>query len=111
MKPTRAAILVRISDDRAGEAAGVGRQEKDARALADRLGWQVGEVIIENDVSAYKRRTVTLPDGSAALRVVRPGFRRLLELLALGQVDGLIAYDLDRVARDPRDLEDLIDVV
>jgi DNA invertase Pin-like site-specific DNA recombinase len=111
MKPVRAAILVRISDDRAGEAAGVGRQEKDARALAERLGWQVGEVIIENDVSAFKRRTVTLPDGSAALRVVRPGFRRLLELLALEQVDGLIAYDLDRVARDPRDLEDLIDVV
>ncbi|MDQ3480180.1 MAG: recombinase family protein, partial [Actinomycetota bacterium] len=54
MKPVRAAILVRISDDRAGDAAGVGRQEKDARALAERLGWQVGEVIIENDVSAYK---------------------------------------------------------
>lgn len=111
MKPVRAAILVRISDDKAGDAAGVGRQEGDARALADRLGWQVGEVIVENDVSAFKRRTVTLPDGSTALRVVRPGFRRLLELLALGQVDGLIAYDLDRVARDPRDLEDLIDVV
>jgi site-specific DNA recombinase len=110
-RPVRAAILVRISDDRAGDAAGVGRQEADARALADRLGWQIGEVVIENDVSAYKRRQVTLPDGSTALRVVRPGFRRLLELLSLGQVDGLIAYDLDRVARDPRDLEDLIDVV
>lgn len=111
MKPVRAAILVRISDDRAGDAAGVGRQEQDARALADRLGWQVSEVIVENDVSAFKRRTVTLPDGSTALRVLRPGFRRLLELMSLGQVDGMIAYDLDRVARDPRDLEDLIDVV
>jgi site-specific DNA recombinase len=110
-KPVRAAILVRISDDRAGDAAGVGRQEQDARTQADRLGWVVAEVIIENDVSAFKRRTVTLPDGSTALRVVRPGFRRLLELIALGQIDGLIAYDLDRVARDPRDLEDLIDVV
>jgi site-specific DNA recombinase len=111
VKPVRAAILVRISDDRAGDAAGVGRQEQDARALADRLGWQVGEVVIENDVSAFKRRTVTLPDGTTALRVVRPGFRRLLELLSLGQVDGLIAYDLDRMARDPRDLEDLVDVI
>jgi site-specific DNA recombinase len=110
-KPVRAAILVRISDDRAGDAAGVGRQEADARALADRLGWQVGEVVVENDVSAFRRRHVTLPDGSTALRVVRPGFRRLLELLSLGQVDGLIAYDLDRIARDPRDLEDLVDVV
>lgn len=110
-KPIRAAILVRISDDRAGDAAGVGRQEKDARALAKRLGWKVAEVVVENDVSAFKRRTVTLPDGSTGLRVLRPEFRRLLELLQLGQVDGLIAYDLDRVARDPRDLEDLIDVV
>src|SRR5690348_2947507 len=104
-KPIRAAILVRISDDRAGDAAGVGRQEKDARALAKRLGWRVGEVFVENDTSAFKRRTVTLPDGSTALRVHRPEFRRLLELMHLGQVDGLIAYDLDRVARDPRDLE------
>jgi site-specific DNA recombinase len=52
-----------------------------------------------------------MPDGSTGLRVVRPQFRLLLDLLTQGAVDGLIAYDLDRVARDPRDLEDLIDVV
>lgn len=109
--PKNAALLVRISDDRMGDAAGVGRQEADARALADRLGWGVSEVLIENDTSAFKRRTVTLPDGSTAMRVVRPEFRRLLELITLGHVDGLIAYHLDRVARDPRDLEDLIDAV
>jgi hypothetical protein len=43
--------------------------------------------------------------------VVRPAFRRLLDDLAAGRADAFIAYDLDRVARDPRDLEDLIDVV
>ena len=32
-------------------------------------------------------------------------------MLASGEADGLIAIDLDRVARDPRDLEDLIDIV
>ncbi|CUR54202.1 hypothetical protein NOCA2140025 [metagenome] len=110
-KPRNAALLVRISDDRAGDAAGVGRQESDARTMAERLGWTVSEVFIENDTSAFKRRTVTLPDGSTAMRVLRPEFRRLLDLIGLGQVDGLIAYHLDRVARDPRDLEDLIDVV
>ncbi|MGC4112314.1 MAG: recombinase family protein [Nocardioides sp.] len=102
---------MRISDDRAGEAADVGRQEKDARALAERLGWGVGEVFVENDTSAYKRRKVLLPDGSTALRVERPEFRRLLAAISDGAADGLIAYHLDRVARDPRDLEDLIDVV
>lgn len=111
MKPRSCALLVRISDDRAGDAAGIGRQEADARALADRLGWSVAEVFIENDTSAFKRRMVTLPDGSTAMRVLRPEFRRLLAGIGLGQFDGLIAYHLDRVARDPRDLEDLIDVV
>jgi DNA invertase Pin-like site-specific DNA recombinase len=111
MKPTKAVLLVRISDDKAGDAGGVGRQEEDGRALADRLGWTIAEVVIENDTSAYKRRKIRLPDGSTALRTVRPGFRTILDKLASGECDGLLAYDLDRTARDPRDLEDLIDVV
>ncbi|MEU9913149.1 recombinase family protein [Streptomyces sp. NPDC051001] len=111
MKPTRAVLLVRISDDKAQDAKGVGRQEDDGRALADRLGWQVAEVVVENDVSAYRRRKIKLPDGSSALRTLRPGFRAVLDKLASGERDGLLAYDLDRVARDPRDLEDLIDIV
>ena len=110
-KPQRAAVYVRISDDRAKDSAGVGRQEQDARALADRLGWTVGPVITENDVSAYKRRRIALPNGRHELRVVRPGFRQLLDLIVSGAVDGMIAYDLDRTARDVRDLEDLIDAV
>lgn len=111
MPPKRAILLVRISDDREGEALGVGRQEEDGRSLADRIGWKIAEVIVENDVSAFKRRRVTLPDGTAALRVDRPGLRKSLALLTSGERDGLIAYDLDRYTRDPRDLEDLIDLV
>lgn len=111
MKPTKAVLLVRISDDKAGDGEGVGRQEADGRALAERLGWIVAEVVIENDTSAYKRRRTKLPDGSTALRTVRPGFRSAVDKLASGERDGLLAYDLDRTARDPRDLEDLIDVV
>ena len=68
-------------------------------------------MIPENDTSAYKRRRVELPNGRHELRVVRPRFRPLLDLIVSGAVDGLIAYDLDRTARDPRDLEDLIDAV
>ncbi|TQS29996.1 recombinase family protein [Microbispora sp. KK1-11] len=111
MKPQRAVLLLRISDDKSGDAAGVGRQEEDGRRLAHRLGWGIAHVIVENDTSAFKRRKIRLPDGTTALRTVRPGFRRGLDLLASGEADGLLAYDLDRVARDPRDLEDLIDVV
>lgn len=107
----RTGVLVRISDADPDDEAGVERQERDCRELAARLGWSVTEVFVENDTSAYKRRKVALPDGSSALRVVRPEFRRLLGDLASGALDALIAYDLDRVVRDPRDLEDLIDVV
>ena len=110
-QPRRAAIYVRISDDKAEDAAGVGRQEADCRALAERQGWSVGEVFVENDTSAYKRRTVQLADGTTSLRVVRPAFRQMLDGLNAGALEGLVAYDLDRIARDPRDLEDLIDVV
>jgi site-specific DNA recombinase len=106
-----AGAYVRISDDRAGDAAGVGRQEADCRVLAERRGWAVDDVYTENDTSAFKRRKVRLPDGSTALRVDRPAFRKLLADLASGAVGALVAYDLDRIARDPRDLEDLIDVV
>lgn len=107
----RAILLVRISDDKAGDAAGVARQENDGRALADRLKWRVAEVIVENDVSAFKRKRIPLADGRTELRTVRPGFRTALDKLATGTRDGLLVYDLDRTARDPRDLEDLIDVV
>lgn len=111
MTRRQAGILVRISDDKAADAAGVARQEADCRALAERHEWDVAEVYVENDTSAFKRRTVRLPDGSTGLRVLRPAFRRLLDDVATGAIDAVIGYDLDRVARDPRDLEDLIDVV
>jgi DNA invertase Pin-like site-specific DNA recombinase len=121
MKPQRAVLLLRISYRREDEAAenehapgmskGINRQEADGRAYAERLGWRIGRVIVEDDTSAFKRRRIKLPDGSTALRTVRPGFREALDLLSTGACDGLLADDLDRVARDPRDLEDLIDVV
>lgn len=124
-RPKRAILLCRISDARDGDTTGVADQERHGRAHADRLGWAIGpaatHVIIENDTSAYKRRKIKLPDGRHELRTVRPKFRRIpglessqtpvLEMLATGQADGLIALDLDRTVRDPRDLEDLIDVV
>lgn len=103
-------VYVRISRDPSQTERGVRNQEKDCRELAERHGWNVGEVYRENDTSAFRRRVVTLPDGRKAHRVVRPEFRRLLEDIEGGRIDGFVAYDLDRVARDPRDLEDLIDL-
>lgn len=89
----------RISLDKNGEELGVERQRRDYRQVAGvRPGWEVTRDYVDNDVSAFKRN------------VVRPEFERLLVDLQSRVIDGVIAYDLDRLARQPRDLERLIDV-
>ncbi|WP_158883942.1 recombinase family protein [Amycolatopsis anabasis] len=126
LPPPLAIIYLRLSDlrledlDEKGDGKTFGDREKKLREFADRLGWPVLKVVIENDVdrktgkprpaSAFKRRRVTLPNGSIAMRVWRPGFRSILDDFTHGRATALLAEDLDRVTRDPRDLEDLIDV-
>jgi DNA invertase Pin-like site-specific DNA recombinase len=110
-KPQHAAGYVRISRDPYGQEKGVTRQMEDIKELAARLGWTIIRFYVENDTSAYKKRKITLPDGSTAWRVIRPEFTRMLQDLQGGEIDGIIVYDLDRLARQPRDLEDLIDLV
>lgn len=74
---------------------------------------------MENDTSGFKRKRMkaafTYPDGEAEtttiLRTIRPKFHEALRMLRTGQARMLVTLDLDRLTRDPRDLEDLIDVV
>lgn len=111
-------LYLRLSDARIEEALD-GRETK-LRSLADALGWVVFRVVIENDMipgtdgkmrpaSAFKRRKIVTPSGRKEMRVVRPGFRDMLDDIISGRINGIIAEDLDRTVRDPRDLEDLID--
>ncbi len=113
--PDRAIVLARISEARNGDTHGVDGQIPALREVAGRISWTIGpdatHVIIENDTSAYKRRIVAMPDGRREKRPYRPRFWEALAMLRDGRADGLIAIDLDRACRDPRDLEDLIDVV
>ncbi|MFI7211690.1 recombinase family protein [Micromonospora maritima] len=78
---------------------------------ADELGWDVWKVIKNPRLSAYKRRKITLPDGRREYRVFRPDLREALADLAAGRANALLCLDLDRAFRDPKDLQDLIDVV
>jgi len=94
----RVGIYTRISDDQAGESLGVTRQEQDCRKVCRAHGWTVFDVYEHNSVSASNRQ------------VVREHFERLLSDLANGAVDGVVVYDLDRFARQPRDLERAIDL-
>jgi len=111
-------LYLRLSDAR-NETTSFADREAKLREHADRRGWTVLRVEVENDVtrgssksaSAFKRRRVLQPDGTYAMRVWRPGFQAVLEDLKAGRAQALLTEDLDRAMRDPRDLEDLIDVV
>ncbi|MFD7404079.1 recombinase family protein [Streptomyces sp. NPDC059866] len=94
----RVGIYTRISRDDEGEALGVARQRQDCERLADLRSWQPVKVYEDNDVSAFKRN------------VVRDEFELMLKDLRAGLIDGIVAYDLDRLARQPRDLERLIEI-
>ncbi|MFD0230422.1 recombinase family protein [Streptomyces decoyicus] len=101
-----------MSSDRFGLETGVDRQLEDAEDSRARLRWApLAKIYRENDTSAFKKRKVIKPDGSIDWIVLRPEFRQILADLANGVIDGVIFYDLDRLVRQPRDLEDLIDIV
>src|SRR4051794_20863678 len=95
--PKKAALYLRISLDKSGEGLGVERQRDDAIRLAELRGWDVAEVIEENSVSAAGKKA-------------RPGFERLLEMISAGQVQVVVAWNLDRLTRNRRDTVRLIEL-
>lgn len=108
----RFGLYTRISDDSEDEAKGVAMQEQDERAWVASVGGQVHEPVYEeNDTTAYKKKRVKLPDGTVVYRVIRPVWQRMLADLRAGVIDAVVVADLDRLARDPRDLEDAIEIV
>lgn len=120
-------LYLRLSDLRVEEALS-GREAK-LKAEADRLGWIVARVVVENDVarskggkmgpaSAFKRRAVRDANGQVVrdpdsgrpiMRVIRPGWQSVIADIKTGRASAVLAEDLDRALRDPRDLEDLLD--
>src|SRR3954469_7478047 len=92
-------------------------QEKDCRTYVEGRQGHYIHTYVEPDTSAWKRKRVQLPDGRYAYRVIRPVFEAALEDLKRGQtpdgkrLDGLVVYDIDRLTRDNRHLEDCIEVV
>lgn len=92
----RAAIYTRQSLDRSGEGLAVRRQLEDCRALVKRNGWRTVGVFSDNDVSATSG--------------VRPEYRKMLAAVKAGRVDTIVSWSPDRLARRPRDLEDILDL-
>jgi DNA invertase Pin-like site-specific DNA recombinase len=90
----RTAIYARISDDRQ-DGAGVDRQLIDCRSLSNRHGWESPREFVDNSVSAFSGKP-------------RDAYLAMLEAIKAGDIDKVVVYHVDRLYRQPRELEDLI---
>jgi site-specific DNA recombinase len=81
----RAAIYTRLSRDRE-EQTSTARQERDARALCAARDWEVAGVFEDVDFSAFSGRQ-------------RPEYERLLAAIEAGEVDVVVVWKIDRLAR------------
>lgn len=93
----RAAIYTRISDDQTGRGLGVARQLEDCQELAARHGWTVVNHFDDNDISAYSGKR-------------RPGFEAMLDAMEAGEFDALLCFHTDRLYRNMKDLERVIEI-
>jgi DNA invertase Pin-like site-specific DNA recombinase len=93
-----AVTYCRISADKTGAGLGVERQAADCRDLAAKLGVGEPEVLVDNDLSAYSGKR-------------RPGYEQLMEGLRQGRWSALLVWHVDRLCRNVRDLEDIVDLV
>lgn len=85
-------------DAKERERKGVLKQKQDVIQLADKL--YPGQSVVfyeDNNLSAFKRN------------VKRKSFEQMLKDLEVGSLGGILAYDIDRLFRQPRDLERVID--
>lgn len=92
----RAALYLRISEDKTGEGAAVTRQREDTTLLARQRGYSIVAEHTDNDISAAGKRR-------------RPGFEALLQTVAEEDVDVILAWSLDRLTRNRRDQVRLIE--
>lgn len=95
----RVAIYARLSVAGDADETGIDRQLSDSRAYAERLGATTVVEYVDDGIGAYNKRTV------------RPQFERLLEAVTDGRHDTVVAWRTDRLARQGRDAERLLDAV
>ncbi|MFV0433313.1 MAG: recombinase family protein [Leucobacter sp.] len=94
---TRAAVYLRISLDRNADGLAIERQREDCLRIAADRGWEVVEEYVDQSKSATDKTKK------------RPDYDRMVADYALDRFEAIICYDLDRLTRQPRQLEDWID--
>ncbi|MCA2356759.1 recombinase family protein [Mycobacterium intracellulare] len=93
----RAAVYLRISLDHTGEGLAVARQREQCQQIIEQRGWTAVAEFVDNSISASDARKN------------RPGYDALVKAYETGQFDALVTYDLDRLTRQPRQLEDWVE--
>ena len=79
------------------EGQAIDRQREACLALAKSRGWEVVATFTDNDVSA----STTKP---------RPAFEKMLDAAQHGDIDVVIAWHPDRLARKITDLERVVEL-
>lgn len=97
---TRAILYLRLSKGDEELEAGAGRQLELLKRMAATLGYTVVAILGLEDRSASRY----------AVRQ-RKQYRAAMRMIDDGAADAILFYDLDRLLRIPRELEDLIDRV
>lgn len=106
-EPVNAGVYCRMSLQRDGDTTKVHDQQRICRGTARQLGWEVAEgvgyphpdgVYTDNNESAWK------------LNRKRNGWDAMLADVEAGKINAIVVYHGDRLIRQPRDLEDLIDL-
>lgn len=95
--PRKAAIYLRISQDREMDGLAIERQREDCENLAQLKRWEVVETYVDQSKSATDRTKN------------RPDYDRMVRDYDAGLFDAIICYDLDRLTRQPRQLEEWIE--
>ncbi|MCK1803840.1 recombinase family protein [Brevibacterium sp. R8603A2] len=95
--PRKCAVYLRISQDREMDGLAIERQREQCEALANYRQWEVVETYVDQSKSATDRTKS------------RPDYDRMVADYRAGRFTAIICYDLDRLTRQPRQLEDWID--
>jgi site-specific DNA recombinase len=96
--PLRVGVYTRISQDR-HESDSIKRQDTEAQQYARSQGWEVVDTYADHGLSASKKR------------VKRPQYERLMADARAGVIDAILVWKIDRLTRQPRQIEDLIELV
>lgn len=94
--PRKVGVYARISKDELGRKLAIERQIPASVAYCEQRGWTVGKTYSEVTSASKKTR--------------RAQFEQMMSDARSGVIDAIVVWDADRLTRQPRENEDVIDL-